>query len=96
MDSTMQGALLRNRNRRRTRQILQSLVLWSEGLAVSAGDYVSSDNATTAWIAQNSGVTGATAPSIANGLRVSDGSITWVNAPVQSLLKFLYSGAPTP
>lgn len=94
MDATTQGALLRNRNRRITRQILQSLTPWTTGLTVTAGQYVSSENGTSPWVARNSGVTGATAPTGQGA--VSDGVVTWVRADIQSLLQFNYSGAPSP
>jgi hypothetical protein len=94
MDATTQGALLRNRNRRITRQILQSLTPWTTGLTVTAGQYVSSENGTTPWLAQNSGVTGATAPT-GQGV-VSDGVVLWQRIDIQSLLQFKFNGAPSP
>lgn len=94
MDVTMQGALYRNRRRRQSRQILQSLTPWRSGLACTAGQYVSSENATSPWLAQNSGVTGATAPTGTG--RQSDGVVTWLRVDIQSLLQFLNSSPPTP
>lgn len=94
LSATTQGALLRMRNRRMTRVILQSLTRWSPGLVVTEGQYVSSENGTSPWLAQNSGTTGATAPTGA-GLQ-SDGVVTWLRVDVQSLLTFKYTGAPTP
>jgi hypothetical protein len=91
-----QGALVRNRNRRITRQILQSLTPWSSGLVVTEGQLVSSENQTSAWTAQSSGTTGATAPTQVNGYSVNDGGVVWVLTDIQSLLQYRYSGAPTP
>jgi hypothetical protein len=94
MDATMQGALYRNRRRRLSRVILGKLTRWSTGLTVTEGDYVSSENGTSAWVAQNSGVSGATAPT-GTGSQ-SDGVITWLKVDVQSLLQFLNTSPPTP
>ena len=89
-----QGALLRMRNRRITRQILQSLTAWSSGLPVMEGEYVSSENGTSPWLAMSSGTTGASAPTGSGSF--NDGGVTWVRADIQSLLTYRYSGAPTP
>jgi hypothetical protein len=94
LTAQQQAGMLRNRNRRITRQILQSLTRWTTGLSVEAGDYVSSESDTTPWIAQNSGVTGPTAPTGQGS--VNDGVVTWVRADIPSLLQFKFSGAPTP
>lgn len=96
MDSTMAGALYRNRRRRLSRVILGNLTAFTSGLTVTEGDYVSSENGTSAWQAQNSGVSGATAPTQVNGRQVSDGTITWTLVSIQSLLAFLNSPPPTP
>lgn len=90
----MQGALLRARNRRITRVILQGLTAWRSGLVVAAGDYVSSENGTSPWIAATSGTTGATAPT-GEGVH-SDGAVSWLRVDIQSLLRFKYSPPPTP
>ena len=90
----MQGSLLRARKRRIARQILQSLTPFSAGLSVSQGDYVSSENVTSAWQAQNSGTSGATAPT-GTGLQ-SDGTIQWLRVDMQSLLAYQYQQPPTP
>lgn len=89
-----QGALYRSRRRRLSRLILQSLTPWSSGLSVSAGQYVSSENATSAWVAQSSGTTGASEPTGQGSF--NDGGVTWTLADIPSLLAFLYAGAPTP
>lgn len=95
LSATTQGALLRNRNRRMTRIILQNLTPWSPGLVVTAGQYVSSENGTAPWLATSSGISGATAPT--GPMRTfNDGGVTWVRADIQSLLTYRYSGAPTP
>jgi hypothetical protein len=94
LSATMQGALLRNRNRRIERQILQSLTPWSSGLVVTAGQYVSSENTTSVWLATSSGTTGATAPTGQGAF--NDGGVQWVRADIQSLLTFKFTGAPTP
>jgi len=93
MDATMQGALYRNRRRRQSRQILQSLTPWSSGLVVTAGQYVSSENGTAAFKATTSGTTGATSPT---GQTTNDGGVIWVRADIQSLLQFLNTSPPTP
>lgn len=96
MDAQMQGALFRARKRRIARQILQSLTPWSgPGLSVTAGQYVSAENGTSAWLAVTSGTTGADAPT-GQAILFSDGEVSWTRADVQSLLKYQYSGAPTP
>jgi hypothetical protein len=96
MDATMQGALLRARKRRIARQILQSLTPWSgPGLSVTAGQYVSSENGTSAWLAATTGTTGSQAPT-GQAVLFDDGGVSWTRADVQSLLKYQYSGAPTP
>lgn len=91
----MQGALLRARKRRIARQILQSLTPWSSGLVVSAGQYVSAENQTSAWLAVTSGTTGASSPT-GQAVLFDDGGVSWTRADVQSLLQYQYSGAPTP
>lgn len=91
----MQGALLRARKRRIARQILQSLTPWSSGLSVAAGQYVSSENVTSAWLAATTGTSGALAPT-GQAVLFDDGGVSWTRADVQSLLKYQYVGAPTP
>lgn len=91
----MQGALLRARNRRRSRVILQGLTEWESGLAVTQDDYVSSENGTTPWQAQNSGTSGAGPAPTGTGLQ-SDGAVTWLRVDIPSLLRFLNSPPPTP
>lgn len=92
--ATQQGALYRARRRRLARVLLQRLTAWAPGQTVSAGDYVSSEAGTAAFVAGNSGVTGAgPAPS---GPQASDGAITWTRADTQSLLRFAFVGLPTP
>jgi hypothetical protein len=95
ISAQMQGALLRARKRRIARQILQSLTPWSHGLIVTAGQYVSSENGTSAWLAVTSGTTGTQSPTGQNVL-FNDGGVDWTRADVQSLLQYQYSGAPTP
>lgn len=91
----MQGALLRARNRRITRQILQGLTAWRTGLVVTAGQYVSSENGTTPWIAATSGTTGASGPT-GQGVIFDDGGVSWARVEIQSLLQFKFTKAPTP
>ena len=94
LSAQTQGAMLRMRNRRITRLILQSLTAWRTGLAVTEGQYVSSENGTSPWLATSNGTTGVTAPTGRGSF--NDGGVTWVRADVQSLLTYRYSGAPTP
>lgn len=92
----MQGALLRARKRRIARQILQSLTPWSgPGLSVQAGQYVSAENQTSAWLAVTNGTTGADAPT-GQAVLFDDGGVSWTRADVQSLLKYQYVSPPTP
>lgn len=92
-NAAQQGALYRNRRHRLSRVILQSLTPWRTGLVVIVGQYVSSENGTSAYEATTSGTTGATAPT---GRSTNDGGVTWVKVGVQALLRFLNTGAPTP
>lgn len=82
------------RRRRLANQVLQSLTPWSENLDVSEGQYVSSGGA--AYIASHSGTTGPNAPYGQSFTDAESGGVTWVRADNQSLLQFLYMGAPTP
>lgn len=91
--ATQQGALYRARRRRLARLLLQRLTPWTPGLNCSAGDYVSSEAGTAAFVAGNSGVTGSIAPT---GQQANDGAITWTRADIQSLLRFGFTGLPTP
>jgi hypothetical protein len=91
----MQGALLRARKRRIARQILQALTPWSASLPVTAGQYVSSENGTSAWLAVTSGTTGASAPT-GQAVLFDDGGVSWTRSDVQSLARYQYSGPPTP
>lgn len=93
ISTQMQGALFRARRRRLARLLLSQLTPWASGQNVSAGDYVSSENGTAAFVAGNSGVTGIMPPT---GQQASDGSITWTRADIQSLLQFAFTGLPTP
>jgi hypothetical protein len=94
LSAQVQGALLRMRNRRLTRLILQGLTPWSSGLTVTTGDYVSSENGTSAWRATSSGTSGTNAPTGQGAF--NDGAVSWVRVDVQSLLTYRYTGAPTP
>ena len=75
-----QAAAWRIRRYNRSRIFTQNLTPWSHPLAVSEGDYVQSFG--LAWIALNSGTTGATAPSNESGNTVSDGAVTWSHVPL--------------
>jgi hypothetical protein len=93
-NSAAQAGMYYARQRRRAAVLLNSLTPWSSGLAVTAGQYVSSEGGNTPWKATSSGTTGATAP---NGQGVvNDGGVTWQRVDIQSLLTFLYTGIPTP
>jgi hypothetical protein len=89
-----QGALLRMRNRRITRQLLESLTPWSHGLSVVDGQLVSSENGNSPWLATSTGTTGTNAPTGQGAF--NDGAVSWVRVDVQSLLTYRYTGAPTP
>jgi hypothetical protein len=91
-----QAALYYARRRRLALSILQKLTPWSEGLDVTEGQYVSSGGAP--FIASHNGTTGPRAPFGQTFTDGHDGSggVTWVRADMQSLLQFLYKGAPTP
>jgi hypothetical protein len=64
----------------RSRRITQNLTPWSAGLAITIGDYVQSFD--LAWQAQNSGITGAIAPTNAGGSIASDGVVRWQHVPL--------------
>jgi hypothetical protein len=60
----------------------------------SVGQYVSSENGTSAWVSTSTGVTGASAPT---GQRTfNDGGVDWTHIDMQMLLPFLNTGVPTP
>jgi len=75
--------------------VLKKLTPWSEGLTVSQGQYVSAENGNAAFLATDGGTTGNTSPT---GQSAKDGSsgVTWQRVDIQSLLTYLYTGAPTP
>jgi hypothetical protein len=82
---------------RLSRLVLQSLVPFSVGLTVTEGDFISSDLGSTLWIAQNSGTSGATAPTIANGRTVQiDGSILWQPSDLAILARYVFQAPPQP
>ena len=91
-----QAALYYARRRRLALSILPKLTPWSEGLDVTEGQYVSSGGAP--FIAAHDGTTGPNAPFGQTFTDGHDGSggVAWVRADMQSLLQFLYKGAPTP
>lgn len=89
-----QGGLYYARRRRKATGLLQSLTKWSHGLTVESGQYVSSENGTSAWQATTNGTSGTTAPT-GQGL-VDDGGVEWKRVDVVSLLPYLFSGVPTP
>ncbi len=90
----MQGALYYARRRRLALTVMQKLTPWANGLTVTAGDYVTSENGNAPFLATTSGTTGTTAP--AGTGAIYDGGVHWVRADIQSLLQYLYTGAPTP
>ncbi len=75
-----QASAWRIRRMNRSRRYISNLTPWSSSLAVTEGDFVQSFN--LAWVALNSGTTGATAPSNESGNTVSDGAVTWTHAPL--------------
>jgi hypothetical protein len=88
-----QSGMYYARRRRQARLLLSQLTPWSSGLVVSQGQLVSSENGTSAYQAQNSGTTGATAPT---GRSVNDGAVEWVKFDTLALLQYLNSALPTP
>jgi hypothetical protein len=91
-----QAALYYARRRRLANSVLQGLAPWSENLEVTAGQYVSAENGTAAYLSLNSGTTGSISPT---GLLASDaesGGVKWQKVNAMSLLQFLYTGVPTP
>jgi hypothetical protein len=90
-----QAALYYARRRRRLAlSVLNTLTPWSEGLEVSQGQYVSCGG--SPYIASHDGTTGPNAPTGHTSTDSPSGGVTWVRADIQSLLQFLYKGAPTP
>lgn len=89
-----QAGLYYARRRRLALSVMQKLTPWAHGLTVTEGQYVTSENGVAPFLATSSGTTGTTAP--AGTGAISDGGVNWVRADIQSLLQFLYSGAPTP
>jgi len=94
MTRARQAALYYARRRRLALTVMQTLTPWSVGLSVTEGQYVTSENGNAPFQATSTGVTGSTAP-VGTGA-INDGGVNWVRADIQSLLQFLYSGAPTP
>jgi hypothetical protein len=94
MSAVISAALYYNRRRRKANVILASLTPWASGLPVSSGQYVSSENGTSPWLATSSGTAGATAPSGQGAF--NDGGVTWIRTDIQALLQYLFTGAPTP
>jgi hypothetical protein len=93
--SVMQGALLRNRNRRIARLLMQTEVSpWSALTVVESGMYVTTDNGQTLLYANAGGTTGSAAPTHPT---YSD-TISWSAASSQVLLQYRFSssGVPTP
>jgi len=76
LSSTRQGAMYRIRRSHRANGVVGTLTAWSHGLVVNEGQYVQSYG--QAYQAQNSGTTGATAPSGVESVIVSDGVIHWL------------------
>jgi hypothetical protein len=94
ISGTQQSALYYARRRRRVQLILQSLTPWSPGLAIAAGEYVSSENGSSPWLALTTGTTGASTP-YGRG-EFNDSGVIWTRADIMSLWQFAFTGAPTP
>jgi hypothetical protein len=93
--SVMQTALLRNRNRRIARLLMQTEVSpWSALTVVGFGMYVTTDNGQTLLRANGGGTTGSVAPTYPF---YSD-TISWSVVSSQVLLQYRFSssGVPTP
>ena len=90
-----QAALYFARRRRMANSVLKKLTPWAEGLTITAGQYVSAENGTAAFLATDDGTTGPNSPT---GQNFKDGSsgVTWRRVDLMSLLTYLYTGAPTP
>jgi hypothetical protein len=96
VSGAQQAALYYARRRRLALSVMRKLTPWSEGIDVTAGQYVSSGDAP--FVALHDGTTGPNAPfgqTFADG-NDGSGGVTWVRADIQSLLQFLYKGVPTP
>jgi hypothetical protein len=91
--SKVQAALYYNRRKRLARKIIGGLTPWRASLAVTQGHFV--QNADMAYQAVNGGTTGATPPTHTQG-QASDGVVTWQRVDSRYMLKYLFSGAPSP
>ena len=80
LDAQRQASAWYGRRSARSRRFAQNLTPWSAGLVVTIGDYV--QNFGLAYQAQNSGTTGATAPTNAGGSTASDGVVRWQHVPL--------------
>jgi hypothetical protein len=86
---------VRNRNRRLARLLMATEVsAWTALTPISAGMYVTTDNANTLMYANDGGTTGSTAPTYPS---YSD-TISWAVVSSQTLLQYRFnsSGVPTP
>ena len=88
-----QAAMWRNRWMNRARIVVQNLTAWRSGLAVTEGQFV--QNINNAYLALNSGTTGATAPVQQQG-QSSDGAITWQFVPVTFFKTYINAAPSTP
>jgi len=75
--------------------VLSKLTPWSEGLTISAGQYVSAENGNAAFLATDGGTTGPNPP-VGQTFKDGNSGVTWRRADIMSLLTYLYTGAPTP
>jgi hypothetical protein len=89
---SQQAALYYARRRRLALTVMQTLTPWAEGLTVTKGQYVVHGDAP--FLSTSGGTAGSTAP-VGFGAS-NDGGVGWVRVDIQSLLQFLYKGAPTP
>jgi hypothetical protein len=85
-----------SRKKRRMAQIvLQSLVPFSVGLTVATGDYISSENRISAWVAMNPGTSADPAPT-GTGIQVDGGGISWGKVDTALLARFVNNAPPQP
>lgn len=92
LTSQQQAGLYYARRNRQGRVVLQGLTQWESSLAILTGDYV--QNAGSAYVADHSGTTGATAPT--GYMKSYDGGVEWTYVPPQMLndLVFEKPGSP--
>ena len=93
MSAASQSTRYWNTRRRLSQVVLQTILMpWSAGLSVTQGALYSFANATLAYTAGSTGVTGSTLPSGDYPAQFSDGVITWTRAPLSALVRLINGG----